>query len=205
MKILEEIINELTHSSNKSLEQALLQTKVLAYQLDNKNLIDWTNAELNGYEVKNVPDYRVVPCGLYGSMTNGYYRYNHMQIPTLHLEMDKIKELGVARLNQSITGLEHLIKEDNNSDVLISPLSPEFIALIINKKIPTNGYFAETAQKEIAKSSIKQVVSAIRSKLLDFMLELKKEIGNKSITENEKEKVNDIFTTTIIGNNNVII
>lgn len=195
MNIINEILADLTKGEG-SLEPALLKTKQLAYELNNQKLIDWTNCELKGYAVDTAPDYRKVNCGVYGSLTDGYTIYNHHQIPVLHLAKVFKEALTSHTLLQNITGLEHLVKEKGN-DMLISPLPLEIVPSI-NKDLPlSGGYKVQTIQKEIPKSAVKEVLSNVRSNLLDFVLELKKEYGTEQTNNISEEKINQIMTTTI--------
>lgn len=127
LNIINEIISDLT--SGASLEPVLLKTKQLAYEISNKTIIDWTNSELKGYSVNTAPDYRKVNCGIYGVITNGYNVYDHYQVPVLHLEKQFRNALVSHTLLQSITGLEHLVKEKGN-DMLIFPLPLEIVAFV---------------------------------------------------------------------------
>ena len=207
MKIVHEIIDELTKSSG-SIESALLKTKVLAYKIGNNEIAGWVNFELNGYESDEaLPEYRIVGATVYGVLTNGHYRYNHWQVPLIHLDREIADRFRVAKLMESITSLEHLANGGTEKvDMIAQPIAAEITALIIDKGLPVHrGYHLESSQIEIARSSIIQVVTSIRSKLLDFMLEVDKQVGDKPITDKAKEMVQAIFSGTITGSNNIII
>ena len=60
MKLISEII-DLLSSSDRDVATALMKTKVLLFQLGEKELLEWVNSELNGYPDRdNLPNYRVL-------------------------------------------------------------------------------------------------------------------------------------------------
>ena len=63
-----EILSGLTTTSYP-LEDILLKLKVLAHKLKNKELTDFVNSELNGYE-DDVPSYRIYNGHLTGTVEN---------------------------------------------------------------------------------------------------------------------------------------
>jgi hypothetical protein len=53
------ILNEFSNTET-SIVQPLLKLKAFAQQNNNQNLLEWANKELNGYDIKEVPEYRKV-------------------------------------------------------------------------------------------------------------------------------------------------
>lgn len=202
MDLLSEIINILTNDM-QSLTNALLKTKVLAYKLNNDKLLKWVNNELNGYESGSVlPDYRIIPTTVVGSFSNGYQRANHAQIPTSHLDPKLQEALSETKMTHSVSNLEHLITYKDES--LGQPLSPE-ICGFISRNFPYDGYVVEFAKKSLTKGQIVGILAQIRSKLLEFILELEKGKKDSEITSISNKDVDKILSTTIIGNNNVVL
>ena len=52
MKLVDELVDLLSDEST-SLSAALLKTKVLLHKIGHKELVEWVNHELNGYEDKD--------------------------------------------------------------------------------------------------------------------------------------------------------
>ena len=53
MELISQIINDLI-DEEKSLNSALLKTKVLASRIQNQNLLDWINNELSGLSLIHI-------------------------------------------------------------------------------------------------------------------------------------------------------
>lgn len=203
MSRIEEIINDLI-SEQISLEIPFLKAKVLLYEIDNKEILAWINAELKGYEVNEVPSYRTIPASLIGDLSNGYQRYHNASIPIMHLSKKMMQFFSTTTLPHSLSGLEHLISNLDGNDFLVCQMPLETLS-VVNSNIPTNGYNVESCHLRVPKASVKTMISTIRSKMLDFMLEVKKEFGSEIGVQVDKEEIEKIFTATIIGDNNVIL
>lgn len=203
-KQIKELKSALTDESI-SLESILLKAKVLGYDLDNEKLINWVNLEINGYHGKetDVPFYRSFVTSIYGAMTDGYTRYNYTQIPTMHIKEDIRELLTNTKIRVGISEIEHIVS-DEKSENLINPIPLEML-VYINNDIPTNGFVVESAQREIPKSSFKGVLTSVRAKLLDFILELNKEYDSIENAKEDSENIDKMLSTTIYGNNNIVI
>jgi hypothetical protein len=115
--------------------------------------------------------------------------------------------LSQGKINNGVAAIEDMAsKGDSSNGTLVTPLPVDLVQLFLNKDLPVeNGYYIESAQKEYPINSLKAIISTIRSKLLDFILEVGKQIGNSPITDQVKKSVEGIFTATITGNNNVFL
>ncbi|GAA4239620.1 hypothetical protein GCM10022291_34700 [Postechiella marina] len=212
MKLISQIINELI-DSEKSINGALLKTKVLASRIQNKELLDWVNGELNGYSsAKYLPEYRKnITSYLKGNYVNGNMKYTNQPIPTIGLDKIFQKNLQSTEFQDSITALENLI-DNNDSSTLASPLRAEIVGMIEENWIGMGNPYLQlmNVSKIIAKSAIVEVVSKVRNKLLDFMLKVDEEFGSlteiKDLKEKQKE-ISTIMSQTIIntsGDGNVV-
>ncbi|CAM1364017.1 AbiTii domain-containing protein [Tenacibaculum xiamenense] len=212
MKLISQIINELIESE-KSINGALLKTKVLASRIQNKELLDWVNRELNGYSsTKDLPEYRKnITSYLKGNYVNGNVKYTNQPIPTIGLDEIFQKKLQSTEFQDSITALENLINK-NDSSTLASPLRAEIVGMIEENWIEMGNPYLQlmNVSKIISKSAIVEVVSKVRNKLLDFMLKVDEEFGGfteiKDLKEKQKE-ISTIMNQTIIntsGDGNVV-
>lgn len=206
MKIIDEIIEELTNKDNH-LTDILIKTKVLAFKLKNSELTTWIDNELNGYSKGDLPDYRVMECQIIGTISNGFQRANNYPIPLVALKKEQAEMIRTMRLAQSISTLDEFI---HNKEVrkLSMNIPPEFYGYL--SKDFENGFVIEIAKREVDKSQIIQTLTAVRSKLLDFLLKLNEELGDtediKPLTEGSaKEKVASLFNSAVFGNNTTII
>ncbi len=207
MKLIHEII-ELLSKEGGSLEDVLIKTKILAHKLGEKKLSVWVNSELNGYQASlGLPEYRVVPTRVRVTATDGYrVRWKNQNAPLNHID-EKIKNnLTKQKFTESISALQHLIS--NEGGTLARPLPPEICPLISEGL--GEGVYAESAYVEIGKSQVVQILTQIRSRLLDFVLELSTQLPDE-INEEEIKMVSkkigaeNLFNNAVFGDNTTII
>lgn len=211
MNLIGEIIAALT-SESADLNTALLRTKVLLHQLGEKQLVRWVNAELKGYSPDDeLPDYRVIDVEVLGNISNGAWRYSEQPLPLRHLPEKLRRNLETTYLRQSIAVLQKYAADESNLAITIAPEIFPHIS-----KAFSGGYNVERAWGQPSSGIMLQVVNEVRTRLLDFILELSEELPD-SLTLNEiKEKAtsidvpamfkNSVFghnTTIIVGDNNV--
>lgn len=206
MKIIDDLIDELADKNNQ-LTDILIKTKVLAHRLKNEDLIQWINNELNGYDDGDVvPGYRVLTCQVIGNMSNGFQRAKNYPIPLMSL--DEKVQAGMQRMSlaQSISTLDEFIHSEN--DKMMAHIPPEMYGVL--SKDLGSGFHVEYAKREIGKSQVVQAVTSVRSKLLDFLLNLNDEVGNvediKPLAEGAAaDKVDSMFHSSVFGNNTTVI
>lgn len=201
MKLVSDIINELV-DTDKSVASPLLKTKVLASRIRNDSLLVWVNSELSGYN-SDVPDYRVFGCNITGTYLNGNWRFSDQAFPTQGLP-ESIGDLyRTIEFKQSVEALESLNRKGGGR--LSLPCSAEMIAILQDSiRRMGNPYFQIiAAEKSIPANALSQVLSVVRSKLLDFMLKLDEEFGMVTdLNEMQKnnKRITSIMNQTIITN-----
>ncbi len=205
MKLINEII-ELLSSEAPNLNNALFKTKVLLHKLGEKSLVQWVNSELNGYSgVENLPEYRILTVSILGNFSNGAWRYSSQPIPLSHIDKELRKRLETTHLTQSIAVLESYAKDE--SDLRIQ-IPPEFYPAL--SKAFTGGYNVENAWGLHSAGSMLQVITEVRSRLLDFILELSEKIPEELNEDEMKEKskeigTSELFRNAVFGDNATII
>lgn len=199
MKLLEDIINELV-DSNLSLTYPFLKTKVLASRINNISLLKWVDDELNGYpnELK-IPSYRITSACVYGSFLSGNVKMSNFLIPTLRLNDEYMNIFNKNYFKESIQSLEIMKNTPCNYGV------PSELYGILIEELESNGYrFVHLyhAEKKIPLTSISEVLSIIRNKLLEIMLAIEKQFGKEVNIENLKSKNRQItsMVTNYISN-----
>tara|TARA_R110002012_G_scaffold108009_1_gene250293 strand:- start:8460 stop:9386 length:927 start_codon:yes stop_codon:yes gene_type:complete len=205
MKLISQIINELI-DNEKSLNGALLKTKVLASRIQNAELLNWVSNELSGYQSTNeLPDYRKnIQTYLRGNYLNGHTKYTNQPIPTIGMDKMFQDNLQSASFLESISALENL-NISNDSSNLTMPLRAEIVGLIQENWVNMGNPYLQlmNVSKIIGKNSIVQVLSKVRNKLLDFMLAIDQEFGDLTeITDlkDKKSEISTIMNHTIINN-----
>lgn len=211
MKLLNEIIDILS-SQSSSLTDALLKTKVLLHKIGHKELVEWVNNELNGYHHDiRLPEYRILPTNVLANISNMAYEANSHPIPLGHLQEEERKFLETAKFYQSLAVLEKLVEDQESSLQIQIPM--EYNGIL--SKGLSNGYVIQRAWRLIGIADVSQILVQVRSRLLDFMLELNDQLGD-DVTDNEIKQRTDFIdakglfhnamfgdnVTIVIGNNN---
>ncbi|WP_318833488.1 AbiTii domain-containing protein [Burkholderia cepacia] len=205
MQPLEDII-VLLSDKDGSLTDALLKTKVLMHRLGHKELVGWVNDELSGYEKdRQVPDYRVIQTRIYGNLANIAWRHPRTQLPTVHLSPELKEKFCVERLRQSIQVLEQLSKTDGS---LVSPIAPEWHHALAKGAIEPS-FHIENAWVQFEPTQLVTVLIEVRSRLLDFTLNLQNELGDVA-EDDVKEAAKGIdapamFASAVFGDNTTVV
>lgn len=201
MQITDEII-ELLSSRTPSVENALFKAQVLAHRLGESGFRDWVDHELKGYSKDAaLPNYRVVPITVMGNFSNGAYRYTDQAVPLLHLDEKLRKKLEVKNLRESIAVIEQWSKDESSLSVVIAP---ELYPLL--SKGLGNGYEVERAWGKNSMGAMLQVVTEVRSRLLELALQLSdtlpSEVSGTEMKQLSKEVgVRNLFRNAVFGDN----
>ncbi|KVX08482.1 hypothetical protein WL01_26695 [Burkholderia ubonensis] len=204
MQLLKDIVTLLSDKDG-SLTDALLKTKVLLHGIGHKELADWVNDELNGYgDDKAVPAYRIVGTRLLGNVQAIGWRMDKYGLPTAHLPEDVRKNLLEAQLRQSVGVLEQFVAKPDTR--LSSPIPPEFNGLLGK---PFENAWVTSAWTQIEATQILSVLIEIRSRLLDFALNLQDQLGDVA-EDNMKEAAKGIdavgmFASAVFGDNATVV
>jgi hypothetical protein len=206
MKLINEII-DILGAEKPNLTNALIKTKILLHKLGKEDLIEWVNNEINGYsETSDVPPYRNINAQVLANFANMAYQYTRHPIPLSHLDKEYRESLETTKLRQSLSVLEKFAANDDGS--IQSPIPLEANHLLGKGLHPS--YHIQRAWCEISTSAITQILTEVRSRLLDFVLELSGKFDD-GLTDEEimgisaKIDTRSMFTNTIFGNNTTIL
>ena len=191
MKFLTELIESLS-SENSSLSEALLKTKVLLHKIGYKELAEWVNNELNGYPhaaKENIPPYRVLPAQVLANLISIVYQINAHPIPLGHLMQEEKDHLQRKYIYQPLAVLEQYVS--NPDGHLEVPIPLEFNSLL-GKQLNSD-FKIQRAWSQISNVDIIQIIIQVRSRLLDFMLELQEKLGTDVSEEEIKDKINSVL------------
>jgi len=205
MQLLKDIVTLLSDKDG-SLTDALLKTKVLMHRIGHKELAGWVNDELNGYASdRPVPDYRTISTRLHGNVSNLAWRHTGTQLPTMHLSKEVRERFCVEKLRQSIQVLEQLSKSKNS---LSRPIAPEWYYKLAKGAIESS-FNIDSAWVQFEPTQIVNVLIEVRSRLLDFALNLQGELGDVP-EDNMKEAAQGIdaagmFASAVFGDNATVV
>jgi hypothetical protein len=206
MKLADEIV-EILSSSDGVLSEALIKTKVLLHKIGHKDLVVWVNKELNGYnDDDDIPEYRIVEAQVLVNATNGVYEIRSHPVPLGHLEARYRNKLEKGIMPQSLAVIEEFTAQKQGS--LQSNIPMEMKGLLSEKL--SNGYIVQRAWCEIPMESASNILMQVRSRLLDFILELSEEFSSLNTDEEIKDKASNfdtknLFNHTIFGDNTTIV
>jgi hypothetical protein len=204
MQLVQEII-EILSSDKPNLENALIKAQVLAHQLGEAELGAWVEAELRGYpDGAELPPYRVIPISVRGVITNGYYRHNDQAIPLAHLDKGLRDKLETSRLPQSIAVIQHWADKENLSVTIAPELYPT-----LGKGLD-GSYWVESAWGKHSVGAMFQVVTEVRSRLLEFALRISDQLppdlkGTNMKDASQGAGVSETFRNAIFGDNTTIV
>jgi hypothetical protein len=174
--LLDEII-ALLSEQNSSLEAALLKTKALLHQIGHKELVPWVTHELAGYpEGVEIPPYRIVTSQPHAQLMSIAWQHPDFVLPVLHLPQkyqDTVSKTG-------ITSSIGTIQQD------VGRYRKEGKGLIRHLPLELAGEFQKALEKgvnivslwcTINMADLEAIVIQVRSRLLDFCLELQEVVG----------------------------
>lgn len=205
MKLLDDII-DLLSDEDGSLTAALLKTKVLMHTLGHAELTEWVNDELSGYpKEKMVPPYRVVGGHVAGNIQSMRMFQQNVNLPILHLPHKLRDWLQNHELREAMSVLEEMSKTAGNASLKME-LSPE-IGAQIDKGM--ENYWVQKCWVTIQPLQIKNGITQVRSRLLDFALNLRDKIGEAEEREVKvvarKNDVPGMFHGAVFGNHTVLV
>ncbi|CAN0620181.1 AbiTii domain-containing protein [Burkholderia multivorans] len=205
MQLLKDIVTLLSDKDG-SLTDALLKTKVLMHRIGHKELAGWVNDELNGYLSSSaVPDYRTIPIRLYGNVSNIVWRHSGTPLPISHLPRDVRERFCVEKLRQSAQVLEQLSKSNGSLSKLVTP---EWYHMLAKGAIERS-FSIDRAWVQFEPTQIVSVLIEIRSRLLDFALNLQGELGDvadDNVTEAAKGiDAAGMFASAVFGDNTTVV
>ena len=160
-------------NSNMDINTALQNLMAILYCLEDENLINWANKELSGYDsINELPEYRKLKGRVMASYIVGNMKYSNAPFIISHLDDDIQENLININLYSSISTLEEM--KNKGESRIGKPIPPEFYILLQEN---TNAHIIE-ASVNTDLSSINDVISKVRGKILKTLLFLEKEFGN---------------------------
>jgi len=201
MQLIGQIINDLVNDQT-SLGNALNKTKVLASRIGQQELLSWANSELSGYQSDELPEYRKFRGNITVDYMDGYQRGSNFPV-TLDFDAATVATFENASLVQGVPQLEQMIGGKPKG------LRYEFNSTqryVLQQMLQgANGpYFQLTsAGINLPDNAVHAALTAIRQRLLDFMLELESRFGMETdivILKANHQVIHQYMQTTIHNN-----
>lgn len=195
--LLNQIVQDLVNPE-VNLGDTFLKMKIVAFNLQNQQLKTWIEKEIGGYgKDDEIPEYRIVPTTVYGDLIQdlpgrtGYARNTPLVYD--YTSEETRNWLSRVKLHNPISEIEDYVKKGND----VSFNVPHFMQAEITKTL-SNYWHVQNAWRITPNSYFIGIVSMIKNKLLDFVLELNATLGSGNISmPSQKQKVDDIFRNTV--------
>lgn len=198
-------IQDLASSSSKDIELSTLlrKCKILATRLNHPGFKSWVENELNGYnDVSSLPSYRVLKVISKGHFSTwGNSILTNIQIHTHVMKEKHEKYVKKAHIMQGIGSLENLLSKEGS--IFQAPWDSKLLAIYASDFY--NDMICIKAWQVISSSDIAGIIDTVKTKILDFALEIEAEnpnAGDIEMNSNpiDQNKITQIFNTTINGN-----
>jgi hypothetical protein len=196
--LLDEII-KILGSTTASLTEALLKTKMLLHQIRAKDLVPWVNSELDGYPDDNVPSYRIISMDVRGNIETPTMIMGDQALAIQHLEEAQQKQLTRCAVRDSLTIVEEGVKKNqvNPKWVMVRQLPPEATSALSraysHASVMSAWCVLNTAQ-------FHGILSSVRTRLLDFALDLRDVVGVEADNTKLVEKSAEVNTKQMFQN-----
>lgn len=207
MKIIDDIIDGAVDDS-VGLSSLLRKCLVVADKLQNTALKTWIRGELYGYaEETELPDYRVLDVNAVGFFIGTMGRQIRDQpLPASVMAPEHRHWATTAEMREPIAAYEALKAKTNQKGSLVVPWPGDLVVLYQRTWFSGQGFTLNRAHQVISTGAVVSLVDTIRTKLLDFCLELRRDIGTAEPTpQNPPPAVVEHHVTNIIfgGQTNV--
>lgn len=194
---ISEIINLLS-DDRQSLVTPFLKAQIFAKRIGNGFLYNWVIQELNGYDIKSeLPSYRKAKSNDFAVLKQ-YGRYsNEQSLPLLSFSEEIRSMILHYRVFDSIKSLEEIVST-NPKGAIYKPYDAGFCQMLSNDlKKQGLTFEVHSLRTHVQVFELVGVLTNIRSKLLELMLELEDDFPNiDSELETrtvDKEAVNQII------------
>jgi hypothetical protein len=195
-------IRDAATDSSHSLTDALRKGLVLASLLRNEELRKWLKSELEGYDdVDSVPPYRIIRASVVGNLADeyGYPRLKNARYPTDSYPEEVRSKVESLHMTHGVRELEEMA-------------SDEYVSLTLPHDILPSPFVGMTAYElwhQFHRSVLIQVLDAIRTQLLELVLDLAEKFpemnrDEESITKANRSEVAAVVNVHVSGNQNVI-
>jgi hypothetical protein len=191
-----------------SLAPIMLKMRVLAARLGSVELGDWVKYEMEGYPGGvELPPYRRVPISYFGTFFGGFgSSITDAPIPHAAIYTFVDKDAVLMRVGESISGVEQLVVAASKHGV-ISTTHPDYPLQLQGKIYPD--YACASITGRISAASFVDILTNVRSKLLDLILKIETELPEAKDVElasapilqpKKQAEINHIVNNVVYGN-----
>jgi AbiTii len=192
--LLDDIIDALTNNES-DLVDALLKTKRLLHAIGKKELSEWVNHELNGYSEKSeVPAYRIVGAQVKANCNALTFTAEAHPIPIGHLPKDQQDALQKLPMRESLA----VVQELSTNESLRRTIPMEANGVL--SRGLAKGVHVNSAWCQVEPTQLKSILTQVRSRLLDFALELRELVPSSGSEQDLKQQAKTADITGLFNN-----
>jgi hypothetical protein len=172
--------------------------------------VAWVNSELTGYpDETSVPPYRIVTTEVHGHLTSIAWQMSDYRLPIRHIDEEKRRHLTRFGMTSSIQVIEESIKESRRSGLSMRRNLPIEAAGMFEEAL-ARGINVVSAWCLINMGDVENILVEVRSRLLDFALELRDAVGSNAEGDQLQARAATVdagrmFNTAIYGSNNTVV
>lgn len=200
-----EVADRLANSliTGEGIASIMLKAQMLASLLENEEFSNWVRYEQNGYsDGVIVPEYRRVGCSVKAHLSLPFGgMWKNMSVPPDLIDNEHInKRMFTVALGDSVSSLEAFSANSDGSDSLVVEL-PAYVFPYIDRVFDGPDHSVIKAWQTFPRQAVKGIIEKIKSKLLNFILQLDKSLNlDIDFTLEDKSKISQIMNTTINAN-----
>ena len=208
--ILSDIMNDVP------IANVLLKVKIYATKRHDTELLEWVNAELNGYE-GTPPEYRIIPSLVKVDIHRGFQVVPNQEYPIDMVEDEIIRErLSYISVHNSITEVEEIFRKNGGLIRVEVPtvIWHRYMGHCINGNIQRAYQYTDVTALSSIITSVKSLLIDFFSKVeenndIDFLSVIKSKENvvmnyNAAIINTGDGTINASNVTNVIGDNNTI-
>ena len=208
--MIKQLITDIAYD-NISLSKSLTRAKLISNKVRNQLFKQWITKELEGYDFadKTLPDYRKIRCITYLTVNLPYGRHHTFPISFGDEGSNEFMDVVLYhRVLEPIAVIEQSIEMLNTSkgEIKLTPEQVELYGRPFQQQISTWRGALRSGYLEVGKAQYINIIELTKQKLLDTLLELDNEFPNLendfTMTKENEEKVKNIITNHIYGDNN---
>ena len=196
-----QLIDELADQKNHSLSDVLLKAKVLAHQLRGRKFRQWINSEIDGYDrTGTIPTYRKLMIALRGDF-NGPFQSILRDVPlsTSMFDEDMREVLNYHTVPNSVAAIEDMTSKEGDP---VAKLDIKYVNFFRQYGEQIDGMILNHLKKGIPKSGLVGILASVRSKLLDFLLELRDkhpdlDKDDKAAAQISESEIDSVMATNV--------
>lgn len=185
-----QLLKDIT-SGKENMESILLRLKVILSDFDSEPIIKWVNGELEGYKGKTdiLPEYRILKGTPYGTYIVNYnFKYTNAQVPLKQLISDKelYDNIITSHFTPSLSTIQNMLKSENRENIS-KVIDTGFCHAISTGELQITGM-----NIRFGSNQLDDIVSKIKSKLIDIVIVLEKQFNNLDELDIGKQVEEDI-------------